>query len=191
MTELHIKNMVCDRCILIAGNLLRDEGYAVKQVTLGRALLGDPLHELNMDRLGWKFRELGFDLIYDRSDQIVAQIKATVLAYLHALEAGGELRKMSVFISDAIDIGYQTLSRTFSEKTDDTIEKYLIRLKVERIKELISYDELNLSEISWKLGYSSVQHISTQFKKVTGQTVREYKESIANGDDARKPLDEL
>ena len=188
MTTLHIKNMVCDRCISTARRLLLEEGYTVSEVTLGKATVQEEAHEINMPRIQWQLRDLGFDLIYDRDEQMVALIKASVLAYINTLMTGTQHRKLSVFLSEALETGYQTLSRTFSEREDDTIEQYYIRLKIEKVKEWLSYEELTLSEIAWKLDYSSVQHLSGQFKKITGMTVREWK---ARQHPDRQPLDEV
>ena len=191
MTTLHIKNMVCDRCIATAQRLLREEGYRVQDVSLGKAVVGNLPHEVNMDRLAWQLRELGFDLIFDRDEQLVIRIKASILEYLKLCEDAGERRKLSAFLSDVLEIGYSSLSRTFSEVSGDTIEQYQIRLKIERVKELISYGELNLSQIAWKLGYSSVQHLSRQFRLVTGSTVRDFKEGLSQASEGRKPLDQV
>lgn len=191
MTTLHIKNMVCDRCIATVQRLLREEGYPIADVLLGKADITHPPHEVNMDRLAWKLRELGFDLIFDRDEQVVVRIKAAVLQYTRLVENAQEPRKLSAFLSDVLQTGYSQLTRTFSEVNGDTIEQYHIRLKIERIKELISYGELNVSEISWKLGYSSVQHLSGQFKRVTGETIRTYRERLQQSASDRIPLDEV
>lgn len=175
MTTLHIKNMVCDRCILTAKRVLGEEGYTVTDVSLGKATVAEPAHEVNMQRIQWQLRDLGFDLIYNVDEQLVARIKATILAYINAQENQNENRKLSAFLSDALETSYSTLSRTFSEISGDTVEQYYIRLRIEKVKELLTYEELTLSEVAWKLGYSSVQHLSTQFKKVTGMTVRDWK----------------
>ncbi|MCC5927049.1 MAG: AraC family transcriptional regulator [Bacteroidetes bacterium] len=188
MTTLHIKNMVCDRCVATARRILLEEGYTVSEITLGKAVVSQEAHEINMPRIQWQLRDMGFDLIYDRDEQLVVQIKAAILAYIQTLEGGKQSRKLSVFLADALEMGYQTLSRTFSEVADDTIEQYYIRLKIEKVKEWLTYEELTLSEIAWKLDYSSVQHLSSQFKKTTGMTVRDWK---AQQDPDRQPLDEV
>lgn len=180
--------MVCDRCIATARRLLLEEGYTVSEVSLGKAIVQQEPHEIDMPRIQWQLRDMGFDLIYSREEQLVAQIKATVLSYIGTLEGGKQPHKLSVFLSDALGTGYQTLSRTFSEVTDDTIEQFYIRLKIEKVKEWLTYEELTLSEIAWKLGYSSVQHLSNQFKKTTGITVREWK---SQQDPDRQSLDEV
>ncbi|MCH8495309.1 MAG: AraC family transcriptional regulator [Balneolales bacterium] len=175
MTTLHIKNMVCDRCIATAQKVLSEEGYTVTDVSLGKAVVAEPAHAVNMRRVQWQLRDLGFDLIYNADEQLVAQTKATVLAYINAQENNNEIRKLSVFLADALETSYSTISRTFSEISSDTVEQYYIRLRIEKVKELLTYNELTLSEVAWHMGYSSVQHLSTQFKKVTGMTVRDWK----------------
>lgn len=158
----------------------------MSEVSLGKAVVQHEPHEINMSRIQWQLRDMGFDLIYDRDEQLVTKIKALILAYIKTLDGGKQTRKLSVFLSDALETGYQTLSRTFSELENDTIEQYYIRLKIEKVKEWLTYEELTLSEIAWKLDYSSVQHLSSQFKKTTGMTVREWK---SQQDPERQPLD--
>lgn len=188
MTTLHIKNMVCDRCIQTVERLLIAEGLHIRKITLGEVQVSEESHELNTDRLDWKLMDAGFELIYDKNEQLIAKVKAFLIEHLKRIEDGEHNLKLSVYLSDAFGISYQQISRTFSEYTGETIEKYFMNLKIERVKEFITYDELNLSEIAWKLGYSSVQHLSMQFKKVVGQTVREFK---MNEDQERATLDSL
>ena len=188
MAKLHIKNMVCDRCLQTVERILSNEGLTILNLKLGEVIVEQDDHEINKDRLEWQLRDVGFELIYDKNEQLVALTKAAMIRLLDRLEEGEHQFKISVMLSEELNLNYQQISRTFSELTGDTVEKYFLKLKVERVKELITYDELTLSEIAWKLGYSSVQHLSMQFKQITGITVREFK-SPENED--RTKLDKL
>ena len=186
--KLHIKNMVCDRCLQTVDRILTENGLTISNLKLGEVDLIELDHEINKDRLEWQLREVGFELIYDKNEQLVALTKAAMIRLLDRLEKGEHQFKISVMLSEELNLNYQQISRTFSEVTGETIEKFFLKLKVERVKEFITYDELTLSEIAWKLGYSSVQHLSTQFKHLTGLTVSEFK---SPENDERKRLDEL
>lgn len=175
MAQFHIKNMVCDRCIQTVEKIFKEEGYKIEDIRLGEVRVAGESDGTDPYRLEWRLREVGFELIYDKNEQLVARIKASLIEQLGRMESGEHQLKLSVYLSDVLSMSYQQISRTFSEVTGETIEKHFLNLKIERVKELITYDELTLSEIAWKIGYSSVQHLSSQFKKVTGITVSEYK----------------
>ncbi len=178
MTELNIMNMVCDRCITAVSRILREERYSPTEVTLGKAWVAEEASEVNMDRLEWRLREIGFELVFDKDMQVVTQIKAAVTTYFEILREDRVKKKMSVFVSEYVGRSYQNLSRLYSGKTGQTIEQFWIEIRIDRVKEMLKNKDLTLSEISWMLGYSSVQHLSAQFKKHTGMTVRKYKEAI-------------
>lgn len=180
--------MVCDRCIQTVDRILTKNGLTISNLKLGEVNVEQDDFEINKDRLDWQLREVGFELIYDKDEQLVAQIKAAMIRLLERLENGEHQFKISVMLAEDLKLNYQQISRTFSEVTGDTVEKYFLKLKVERVKELITYDELTLSEIAWKMGYSSVQHLSTQFKQLTGLTVREFK---SPENEERTRLDEI
>ncbi len=188
MATLSIKNMVCDRCKQTVRRILEDNNLHVGSVQLGEAVVSEDDADIPKERLEWQLRDVGFELIYNKDEQMVAMTKATLIYLLKDLEAGNIHLKLSVILAQKLGISYQTISRTFSSVTGETIEKYFLKLKIERVKELLTYDELTLSEIAWKLGYSSVQHISTQFKSVTGLTVSQFKDSEESN---RKELDGL
>lgn len=188
MEPFHVKNMVCDRCIQTVERIFKEEGYHIDDIRLGEVRVDSASDVIDPFHLEWKLREAGFELLYDKNMQLVARTKAFLIRHLKRIEGGEHNLKLSVYLSDEFDMSYQQISRTFSELTGDTIEKYFLSLKIERVKELITYDELSLSEIAWKLGYSSVQHLSTQFKNLVGMTVRDYKELE---DQDRTKLDSL
>jgi AraC-like DNA-binding protein len=188
MATLNIKNMVCDRCIQTVKRILKDNNLQVQAIQLGEVVVKEEDAIIPKERLEWQLRDVGFELIYNKDEQLVALTKAALIELLREIESGNINLKLSVLLAERLGTSYQTISRTFSSVTGETIEKYFLKLKIERVKELISYDELTLSEIAWKLGYSSVQHLSTQFKTVTGFTVSQYKDSEASN---RQELDGL
>ncbi len=176
--RLFVKNMVCDRCIAAVKSVLRQAGINDAQVQLGiaefpdRSLSADALAEIDA-----AFREQGFELIFDREQQLVENIKTAVIGYVR--DGNEHNVKLSAFLSARIGVDYTTMSRLFSAREQRTIENYLISQKIELVKELLEYGELTLSEIAWRAGYSSVAHLSRQFKQVTGLTASEYRRSAS------------
>lgn len=186
MTTLHVKNMVCNRCIYMVERLFREAGLSPQQVTLGEVQLADLPSPALMPVLEKKLGEFGFELLSDQKSRIIEKIKTTIIAYIQQQEGKGPV--FSEFLSAALHRDYSYLSKLFSEVEDITIEKYLIQQKIEKVKEWLSYDELSLSEIADRLGYSGVAHLSAQFKKITGFTPSAFRRSK---DHHRRPLDEV
>ena len=184
---LHIKNMVCPRCISTVERVLTNIGLKVKEVKLGAALIQTKTL-LDLDALNQVLAADGFELIYDREKQLSEKIKNLLISYLEHYQTQYEPVTTSIFLSEKLNISYQQLSKVFSRQENTTIEKFFIKLKIEKVKELLSYHQLTLSEIAFRLKYSSVQHLSNQFKKVTGQSVSEYKNADAP---SRTSLDAL
>jgi AraC family transcriptional regulator len=186
-TTLHIKNMVCPRCISVVGSTLRGLGLPVEEVRLGEAVVQSA--EVDWVLIDSQLRKSGFELIFDKEGQMVEHLKAALLSYVAYLETPARLvSNLSSYLSDQFSTSYSSLSKTFSHTEHTTLEKYLILLKIERVKELLSYNELTLSEIAFRLRYSSVQALSNQFKKVTGLSVSEFRQQTAFH---RKSLDAL
>ncbi len=167
--------MVCDRCITAVEELFEELGYDVRAVELGKVDVAETPGEEQLETIATQLREKGFELIQEKKDKLVEEIKAKLIAYLQILEKEDDPPKLSEYLSESMHRNYSYLSNRFSSETDLTIERYLIQLKIERVKELVSYQELTLSEIAWKLNYSSVQYLSKQFKNVTGETVSEFR----------------
>ena len=165
--------MVCNRCIKVVGEELGKLGLKVESVILGEAIVSS---EKNID-LG-KIKEVleqnGFELIDDKQAKLIENIKLEVINLVHNSNESKKIN-FSTYISEKLGVSYQYISSLFSSMEGITLEKYIINQKIEKAKELLVYDELNLSEISYKLDYSSVQHLSNQFKKVTGFTPSEFK----------------
>jgi AraC family transcriptional regulator len=172
---LHIKNMVCPRCISTVTRVLQEAGLQVGEVKLGEALVqAEP--EPDYEQLNAALKKEGFELIYDREKQLAESIKTILIDYLEHYQTQYAPVTTSVFLSEKLHLPYQQLSKIFSRQMGITIEKYFIKLKIEKVKELLSYNQLTLSEIAYQLKYSSVQHLSNQFRKVTGISVSDYKQ---------------
>lgn len=186
--ELFVKNMVCDRCILMVKQRLAALSIDYKKVELGEISLNKPLTDEQALSLKDALHQLGFELLNDRKASLVAQIRSGIIKYIHSGDDTVMNKKLSVLLSEKLGADYNYLSALFSSVEGITIEKYVILQRIERAKELLEYNELNLSEIADNLCYSSVQHLSQQFKKITGLTPSQYKQSKKAG---RKPLDQV
>nr|WKN35894.1 helix-turn-helix domain-containing protein [Tunicatimonas sp. TK19036] len=177
-TTLHIKNMVCPRCIMVVENELKALGAEVQAVKLGYAEVTLP-EAITLHIVDNKLKEFGFELLYDADSILAEEAKTAVLAYLKHLEQEGKnAKKLSDFVSSEIGKNYNYLSKIFSKQTGHTLEKYYILLRVEKVKELLDYDQLNVSEIALQLGYSSVHYLSNQFKRITGLSISDYKKRL-------------
>lgn len=184
---IYIKNMVCPRCITAVRQTFEKLGIGVQEIELGRAVIDDD-HDVLDEKLQEALREKGFALIGDRNIETVEQVKASLIAYVQNLEKWDEAPKVSDYLAEKLYQNYAALSSTFSQTEDITIEKYLIRLKIERVKELLSYGESTLSEIALRLKYSSTPHLSSQFKDVTGMSPTDFKKARNS---FRKSLDQV
>ncbi len=176
-TTLHITNMVCDRCIRSVARTLSGLGYSVEAIDLGEATIVEHVAMKDKSAIADALEAEGFELVRSREEHIVTQIKSTVIAYIRALEEGQQPGVLSDVISKSLHQGYASLSSLFSKQTGQTIRDHVIALKIDRVKDLLSNGSLTTAEIADRLGYSSTQHLSTQFHQVTGQTLSEWKES--------------
>ena len=173
---LHIKNMVCARCVRTVSRLLTEVGLEAQAVRLGEAELAASPAPAQLAALRQSLETEGFELLDDRSSQLVAQIKSLVVNEIH--HASGKkpvAMNFSDFLARETGHEYSQLSKLFSAVEGVTIEKYIIAQKIERVKELLVYDELSFGEIAWQTGYSSTQHLSNQFRQVTGLTPTQFK----------------
>ncbi len=177
---LHIKNMVCNRCIKVVKEELSSLKYTVASIELGEVQLREDLKDDDLGKIRQVLSNNGFELIDDRKSQIINRIKTLIIEYIHYDREKPEHENLSEFLGKELGHDYSYLSNLFSSVEGITIEKYMINQKIEKVKELLVYDELSLNEISYQLGYSSVQHLSNQFKKVTGLTPTQFrKENLA------------
>lgn len=189
-TTLHIKNMVCDRCKLVVRQELEKAGLKPEKVALGEITVQGEIHPDVLGKLDKSLLDLGFERIDDKKARLIENIKRTVIELIHHGDPGNRKLNWSDILSDQLHYEYNYLSTLFSSVEGITLEQYIIRQKIERAKELLFYDELTLSEIADKLGYSSVAHLSAQFKKITGFTPSELKKS-REIDKSRKSLDQI
>ncbi len=187
--NFYIKNMVCNRCIKVVKEELEKIGIEIKNISLGEVTTLKPLSEDKIIEMKKVLGANGFELLEDRKAKIVEKIKNIVVSYIYQKEGFINIKKsFSKLIEEEIGLDYNYLSTLFSSLESITIEHYIILQKIERAKELIKYGELTLSEISYKLGYKNVQHLSNQFKKVTGLSPSQFKKMIKN---YRKPIDKI
>lgn len=186
--KYYIKNMVCDRCVMVVHSALKELGLQPLTIKLGEIeLMGDPLSADQLRQLDDNLKKLGFERIDDRKSRLIASIKSVIIQHVHHSQEQMKTN-WSVLISDTLHYEYNYLSNLFSSVEGVTIEQYIIRQKIEKVKELLVYDELSLNEIAWKLGYSSVPHLSSQFKKITGLAPSNFKTQVKR---QRSAIDKL
>jgi YesN/AraC family two-component response regulator len=168
--------MVCDRCIKVVREELEKLKLDVRSVKLGEAEIAPGKQEPDLKKIRNVLQINGFDLLDHKHTQIVEKIKNVIVTLVHHNHAEKELTlKTSDYLEKEVGLDYHYLSTLFSSIENITIEKYMILQKIERVKELLKYNELTLSEIAYRMGYSSVAHLSSQFKKGTGLSASEYK----------------
>jgi YesN/AraC family two-component response regulator len=189
MTSVFVKNMVCQRCVAAVRQEFEKVGLHPTQVALGEVTLESELEESTLVKLKSNLTALGFELIDDKKGRLIEAIKNRVIQKIHHTERLDLRFNWSDILKDELNHDYNYLSNLFSSVEGVTLEHYIIHQKIERVKELLFYDELTLSEIADRLGYSSVAHLSGQFKKITGLTPSELKKSRITS--ARKPLDSV
>lgn len=173
-TTLYIKNMVCPRCIEAVVNIMTLEKLNIDSIELGKVITTENLPEDKLQKLNVLLEKSGFNLLLDKEQQTVDWIKSIIIGVIHHAEKVPEHLNVSEMIVQKIHKDYKQLSSLFSKREGMTIEKYMILQRIERVKELISYNELNFSEIADHLGYGSVNYLSLQFKKITGLTPSQY-----------------
>lgn len=169
-----IKNMVCPRCVLAVKDLLDHMEIGYEKVVLGSVSLNSSLEAEKLNEFETELNHLGFEILKSRDVKRVEEIKNLLYLVFQKEEIPSGFNLMD-YISDAIPEDYSRLSHLFSSLEGITIERFFINLKIEKVKEWLFYEELQLSEMAWKLGYSSVQHLSSQFKKITGMTPSAFK----------------
>ena len=167
--------MVCDRCIMSVQQVFEDLGFEVESIALGKVAVTEDVGLDELDKISEELVDKGFELIKKNDKALLEQIKVQLIEYLKHLENSEDPDNVSAFLEEKMQYNYSYLSKYFSDYGDVTIEKYIINLKIERVKELLTYNELTLSEIAWRLNYSSVQYLSNQFKKITGETVSSFR----------------
>lgn len=168
--------MVCNRCVFVVEEQLRKSGMPYDSVMLGEIDFGDHQLEPNsINKLKQDIESFGFELLDDKNSQLIEKVKQEILNYTSNHLISEKKINLSAFLKQQIDFDYNYISNLFSSIAGFTIEYYVIQLKIEKVKEMLFYNELTLSEIADQLGYSSVAHLSKQFKKVTGMTPSHFK----------------
>ena len=185
--KLFIKNMVCNRCKMVVKSILEKLDLHPIQVELGEVDLQETDIFAVKEQLLQELQLLGFDLLDNKKSKTIEKVK-NLITDLVQNQNNGIKSTLSEFLASEMHQDYSALSNLFSEVEGLTIEKYYILQKIEKVKELLVYDELSLSEIADQLNYSSVAYLSNQFKKVTGLTPSHFKKL---GSVKRKPLEEL
>lgn len=186
--KLYIRNMVCHRCKMVVRTELEKLNLHPVNIALGEVVIEEK--EMNKDqqsKLSDALKDVGFELIDDRRSKLIEQIKTFVIDTVHYKDEQPK-KNYSELLSQHMHHDYSHLSNLFSEVEGITIEQYIINQKIEKVKELLMYDELSLSQIALQLGYSSTAHLSAQFKKLTGFTPSQFKQK---GRQSRKSLDDV
>lgn len=172
--KLYIKNMVCIRCKLVVKEELTKLGLHYNSVELGEVEIRENLTAEQVSRFRTALFKSGLELMDDKKSVLIEKIKKVIIESVHYSEDPLTIN-FSEFLSQKLQYDYTYLANLFSEVQGTTIEQYLIAHKIERVKELLVYNELNLTEIAYQMHYSSVAHLSAQFKKVTGLTPTHFK----------------
>jgi len=181
--------MVSSHCIRSVSDAVKNCGALEEEkTTLGKAVISFEPGRFKKEEFAKALRQEGFELIESKDEQAVEQIKVAAIELVYHANNANSLIRNSDYLSEKVGMTYPALSKLFSEHTGSILEKYIILLKIEKAKELLSYNEYTLSEIAYMMGYSSVQYLSNQFRQVTGYTVSEYK---TKGISDRRPLDKL
>ncbi|WP_254561762.1 helix-turn-helix domain-containing protein [Dyadobacter diqingensis] len=187
--KLYIKNMVCDRCIRVVREEFDKLGIGLSHIGLGEVETKTDLDEVKLTDVKHSLEASGFELLDDKRAALTENIRTLIIEEVQYLKGNKPAAvNFSDYLSQKTGYEYSYLSNLFSSETGQTIEQYIIAQKVEKVKEWLSYNELSLSEMAWRLSYSSAAHLSNQFKKVTGMTPGEFKKGNALG---RKTLDRV
>lgn len=185
--KIYIKNMVCERCITAVSDIFNKMNIDVKNISLGEAETTSEVAEGKLLQLEKLLEETGFERIRDSSRQLIEKIKNLIITKIRELDIDEDFL-LSEFLSNTLHKDYSALSKTFSQNENITLEQFFILQKIEKVKELLLYNEFTLTEIAGKLGYKSVQHLSSQFRSSTGFTPTEFKKLKVHN---RKPLDQI
>lgn len=187
MEKIYVKNMVCDRCVMVARDIAGRVAGGDALVELGEVTLGAPLPDAKRAELARELRAVGLEVIDDRRKLLVEQVKGCVRGLVRAGDRRPD-QNLSDYVASRLGRDYSALSALFSESEGRTLEQYYISQKVERVKELIAYGDKTLGEIAYALNYSSAAHMSNQFKRATGMTPSQFK---GLGDKRRKAIDKV
>jgi AraC-like DNA-binding protein len=172
--KIYIKNMACESCKIFVKEALEELGIPTIKVELGEIETKKDITESNKKKLNTKIKKAGLELLVKKEGVLIEKIRKVMIDYVYRTEEK-QIENFSTLLSSRLNYSYGYLSNFFSEVEASTIEQCVIAMKIERIKELIVLEENSLKEIADKLHYSSVAHLSAQFKKVTGLTTSHFK----------------
>jgi len=173
--KIHVKNMVCPRCIDSVCEALNEQGVTYYSVKLGEVEVREIPSGRDLRKLKKNLRKRGFEYLMDKDTELVNSVKSFLIEKIHYSKETDSKLNLSEELSRQLKKDYSTISRTFSKIEKSTIEQFVKAQKIERVKELISYDQLNLSEIAYEVGYGSISHLSNQFKDQVGMSPSEFK----------------
>ena len=182
-----MKNMTCSCCIHLLHRELTLDGIDIHDIRLGTLVLSHDPKKITWKKIESILESYGFEILTDKEKMLVEQIRNAVIDLVHNSTYNAMVRN-SDYLVERFGMSYPYISSLFSKHEGTTLEKFIILHKIEKVKELIEYGELTLSEIAYMMGYSSVQYLSTQFKSVTGISVTEYKVTPSN---SRLGLDKI
>lgn len=172
---IYIKNMVCPRCITAVENLMQDMKISTKKIELGQVEINQGLSDTLREELSEKLNNLGFELLSSSKSQLISEIKTVIIQQIHH-STDPLTVNFSDYLSQELNYDYPYLSRLFSSVEGITINRFIVKQKIEKVKELLFYDEISTSEIAHQLNYNSVAYLSGVFKKETGMTLTQFKE---------------
>lgn len=180
--------MVCDRCEMVIETALTALGLEVDYVQLGKAEVTRKSDKPTMHEIEKELERFNFGIIKDEESVLVEKVKTALIQWVDSGALESDETSLSDHLGKKLTKNYATISRVFSRKEEVTIEKYFIRLKIEKAKELVEYGNLSFSEVAYQLGYKNLQHLSRQFKEITGMSMSDYQKLQ---DPDRKSLDKI
>ncbi len=185
--QLHIKNMVCPRCITAVERVFSTLNIPIEHIILGKVELKIGLEEVKKQNLSLALKSEGFELLEDQQTQLISQIKSILIHSIHHEKDAPKVNYSSL-LSEKLKMEYTTLSKLFSSELGITIERFIRKQKIEKVKEYLFYNQFSLSEVAFRMHYSSAAHLSSQFKQETGMTPTAFKKIQKPG---HQPLDSI
>lgn len=173
-TILHIRNVVCHRCILTVKDILVRNNIKYNDVRLGEVELAEELSQNQLENLEDEFQKVGFEIIATKNERIVNRIKSIIIEGVYE-DKNFSNKNLSVILTERLHFDYSHLSSMFSAVEGQSIQNFQNKIKIERIKELLEYEEFSISEIADNLGYGNAAYLSTSFKKATGVSPSQYR----------------
>ncbi len=175
VTDILIKGMVCDRCVSVIKNGIEQMGFAVKNISLGKVSLDKPLADEEITRINSFLIDNGFEWLENRHQKMIDHVKK-IIADVFSQDVKYDLKlKFSTLLAESLHMNYDSISELFSASEGITLERYIITRRIEKVKELLVYTDFTLTDIAYITGFSSVNHLSRQFKEFSGLTPSHFK----------------